>query len=99
LGGFARKENIMEIKVFHADENADGINDHISIRNMDFGNEPLIGDYRGIELCRINYIPSRPDSIFRAEQIAHIIAAQLRVQLTESGRASDLVELVAAFGN
>ena len=89
----------MEIKVFHADDNADGVNDHISIRNMDFGNEPLIGDYRGIELCRINYIPSRPDSVARAEQIANIIAAQLRVQLTESGRASSLVELVAALGN
>ena len=89
----------MEIKVFHDDQNDDGINDHISIRNMDFGNEPLIGDYRGIELCRINYIPSRLDSIARDEQIANIIAAQLRVQLTESGRASSLVELVAALGN
>lgn len=70
----------MKINFFRADEDGDGINDHVSIRTMDL-DEPLIGDSRGVELCRINYIPSRPDSVSRAEQIANIIAAQLHAQM------------------
>jgi len=71
----------MEIFYFHSDSNNDGINDHISIRNKDFGNEPLLGDYRGVELCRIEYIPCRQDSILRATQIANIITTQLQLHL------------------
>ena len=50
---------------------------YLAVYSDAFGDEPLIGDYRGIELCRINYISSREDSILRAQQIAiSVIAAE-----------------------
>lgn len=53
----------------HEDENEDGITEVLKVYSDDY-NEPLIGDYRGIELIRIYYIPSRSDSVNRAEDIA-----------------------------
>ena len=50
-------------------ENEDGIVDAFSIRSDDY-DEPLFGDYRGVELCLIHFIPSRPDSVSRAKELA-----------------------------
>lgn len=65
------------ITIRDEDSNDDGINDYLAIYSNDY-HEPLIGDYRGIELCRINYIPSRADSVERARELANMIADCLR---------------------
>lgn len=72
-----------KLTISHEDDNQDGINDYVAVYSDDFGKEPLLGDYRGIELCRIRYIPSCPESIIRAENIARsVVAAQQSVQPT-----------------
>jgi len=56
----------------HNDLDEDGVNDAVCVYNRNF-NIPLIGDYRGVEIARILYIPSRPDSVTYAEKIANDI--------------------------
>lgn len=63
------------IYISHEDDNRDGITDYVAVYSDDFGGEPLIGDYRGVELCRVNYIPSRAESVLRAEEIARAVVA------------------------
>ena len=67
----------MNIKIWDIDTEGDtGINGAFSVRSGDFS-LPLIGDYRGVELARIEYIPSRPESKAMAREIAEKIAAAL----------------------
>lgn len=66
----AGKHTKEHLTISHQDSNNDGLTDYLAIYSNDF-TEPLIGDYRGVELVRIRYINSRSDSIRRAEQIAH----------------------------
>ena len=61
-----------EIYYQHEDLNGDGINDAICVYRRDWS-IPLVGDYRGVELARIRYIPSRPESAAYAERIANDI--------------------------
>lgn len=66
----------------HEDEDQDGINDYVAVYSKDYS-EPLFGDYRGVELCRVRYIPSREESVARAEEIARsVIAAEQNAHLT-----------------
>lgn len=66
------------IYISHEDYNRDGITDYVAVYSNDFGGEPLIGDYRGVELCRVRYIPSREESVLRAEEIARsVVAAEI----------------------
>jgi len=69
-----------KVWISHEDSNDDGIQDYVAVYSDAWGSEPLFGDYRGVELCRINYIPSREESVLRAEEIARsvIAAEQLR---------------------
>lgn len=60
----------------HEDDDSDGINDYVAVYSNDY-REPLYGDYRGIELCCIRYIPSRSDSVQRAEEIARSVIVAL----------------------
>ena len=61
-----------EIYYQHNDLNDDGINETICVYCRDW-TIPLIGDYRGVELARIRYIPGRPESVAYAERIANDI--------------------------
>lgn len=63
---------IKHLRIKHGDTNSDGIDDYVAVLTDDF-REPLIGDVYGVELCRINYIPSREDSVSRAIEIANIV--------------------------
>jgi hypothetical protein len=73
----------------HEDENQDNITDVLKVYSNDFGNEPLFGDYRGIELARIYYNPTRSDSVKRAEEIAgHVINQEIKYHKAEFDPAS-----------
>lgn len=65
------------------DADSDGIDDYIAVYSNDY-HEPLIGDYRGIELCRIHFIPTRYDSIQRAAEIADCVISALYKASTQS---------------
>jgi hypothetical protein len=54
--------------------------DHVSVRSSNFY-ENLIGDYRGIEMARVCYIPGVPESLSRAKEVAGMIAETLEANL------------------
>lgn len=54
----------------HRDLDEDGFDDAVCVYNRDF-DIPLFGDYRGVEIARIRYIPGRPESVAYAERIAN----------------------------
>jgi hypothetical protein len=65
------------IFISHEDENKDGITDVLKVYSLDFANDALIGDFRGVELAAIHYTPGNPNSVFRAAEIAmHIVVGE-----------------------
>jgi len=67
---------------------------YLAVYSDAFGDEPLIGDYCGIELCRINYISCREDSVLRAQEIARsvIAAEQMRGADFSESRGNPFVQ-------
>lgn len=58
---------------------------YLAVYSDAFADEPLIGDYRGVELCRINYISRRDDSVLRAQEIARFVIAAEQMRGAQQG--------------
>ena len=81
----------------HADLNDDGIDDAICVYVRDW-NIPLIGDYRGVEIARIRYTPSRPDSIAYATLVAQTLVTAFQARFSdEKFYITDEEDVLAAF--
>jgi len=92
----------MSWTIEHWDENEDGIDECVVVLSDNYG-EPLIGDYRGVQMAKIRYTPSRPDSIRRATEIAEMLVAANnagtgivgKMFLVESGGFEGLAEVLS----
>lgn len=83
MGTLVKAVRNNDIYYRHEDTDGDGINETVCVYVKDFS-LPLFGDYRGVEIARILYIPSRPESIEYADKIAKsIVATQIAERSTQ----------------
>lgn len=75
----------------HMDTNGDSIDDAVVVLSKDY-DEPLMGDADGVRMAMIDYIPSRPESVTRAEQVANMLIEARQVEIHLAEGCSEIVD-------